>query len=429
MDARPRRRLLTPWADIILFIFVGGVIAFWWFKAPGNGNGQTVAQVTAAQLPAVQTSAASRSQVTPTATRMLTTPTMASLPTLTVSPSPSATLTPLPTSTPVPTPVRHKVSSGESLSIIADKYGATAKDIADANELTLNAMLHPGDELVVPVAGAKGGAGPTPTPAGGTLLYSVQPGDTISEIAERFDSRIDWILAASKRKETDILRPGDQLQIPLSDRTPTPTATPGPTATPTVAPTSELYLRTPILLSPADKASVAGEDEVFLRWASSVVLAKDQWYVVSVKVEGSTTPVAPYWTKGTAWRLPLDIRPAERETSLVTWQVQVFAGPQGSLTQGVQPGQRGALFHLGEVASRQALAKHAIQIQIALFSIRVECFHLRQAGVFGQPAQGGFVDGAAVAAPSRTVRAFACGFPPRQQVVAGLDLARVDLHF
>jgi LysM repeat protein len=222
------------------------------------------------------------------------------------------------------------VQPGESFGIIADKYGASAKDIMEANGLTAASIIHPGDELIVPVAGPSGGPGPTPTPAGGTLLYSVQPGDTISEIAERFGSRMDWILDANKRKPNDMLRPGDRLLIPLSNLTPTPTQPVTPTVVPTPSITPEAMMRAPILLSPADQAELRGDSEVLLRWASSAVLGKEQWYVVTVKIIGSDALVAPYWTKGTVWRLSPDYRTAGSDTTRFSWVVQVVTGAPGA---------------------------------------------------------------------------------------------------
>jgi hypothetical protein len=55
-------------------------------------------------------------------------------------------------------------------------------------------------------------------------------------------------------------------------------------------------------------------------------LAKDQWYVVTVKVIGSDALVAPYWTKGTVWRLPPDYRIAGSDATRFAWFVQIMTG-------------------------------------------------------------------------------------------------------
>lgn len=308
LTAAPRLRRATPWADLILFCFIGGLFAIWWLRAPGPSSEAQTAQLT--PVAATMTAPTPRPTVTPTAP----------------TPLPTPTNTPQPPATPAPTPIKHKVGSGESLGVIADEYGSTAKEIAEANDLTVNSIIHPGDELIIPPPKPGGAPQPTPTPTGGTLLYSVQAGDTISEIAERFDSRMDWILAANKRQATDMLRPGDRLLIPLSNRTPTPLPSATPTITPTPSATSDIVLRPPILLAPPNNAAIAGDSEALLRWASSAVLSKDQWYVVTVQVIGANDAAAPYWTKGTQWRLPAEVRAAGEETTRFSWQVQVFTG-------------------------------------------------------------------------------------------------------
>lgn len=310
--AAPRRRRSIPWPDLFLFAFIAGVLAVWWFYAPTAPVKERFDRLTVTPTAAVRPAMARPVRVTLA-------PTM----------TPSPTATPQPTATPVPTPIRHKVAAGESFGLIADKYGLTAKEVAEANGMTVNDMIYPGQELIIPPAKDGSAPLPTPTPTGGTLIYTVRAGDTLSEIAERFDSRLEWILEANKRKLTDMLRPGDQLLIPLSSHTPTPTPSATPTISPTPSPTSELVLRPPALLAPAHEAIMPATAEVILRWAASAVLAKDQWYVVMVRPLDSDAFIVPYWTKNTQWRFPPEYREPGREMTRFAWQVQVFAGEPG----------------------------------------------------------------------------------------------------
>jgi LysM repeat protein len=70
----------------------------------------------------------------------------------------------------------------------------------------------------------------TPTPANLTK-YTVQFGDTLSEIARKFDVSVADIVAINKLSNADILSEGQQLLIPGSPLTPTPTRVPIPTST------------------------------------------------------------------------------------------------------------------------------------------------------------------------------------------------------
>jgi LysM repeat protein len=70
----------------------------------------------------------------------------------------------------------------------------------------------------------------TPTPANLTK-YTVRSGDTLSEIARKFDVSVDDIKALNNLPNPDILSEGQQLLIPGSPLTPTPTRIPIPTST------------------------------------------------------------------------------------------------------------------------------------------------------------------------------------------------------
>ncbi len=75
-------------------------------------------------------------------------------------------------------------------------------------------------------------AAPTTTPTPANLQkYTVEPGDTLSEIARKFDVSVTDLMAINKLTNADILSEGQQLLIPGSALTPTPTRVPFPTST------------------------------------------------------------------------------------------------------------------------------------------------------------------------------------------------------
>lgn len=103
----------------------------------------------------------------------------------------------------------HTVRSGESIGLIARKYGTTVKGIFATNE-NISTTIYPGQKIIIPLP--RGSATPiavnTPTnntnvnstvrrttttsniPANSTkLVYTVKTGDTIGHIAEWFDVR------------------------------------------------------------------------------------------------------------------------------------------------------------------------------------------------------------------------------------------------
>lgn len=71
---------------------------------------------------------------------------------------------------------------------------------------------------------------PTPTPA---ALYTVQGGDTLSALAERYNTTVEEIVAANGMTDPNSLQPGQTLIIPSLLQTPQAAASPPPVATPT----------------------------------------------------------------------------------------------------------------------------------------------------------------------------------------------------
>jgi LysM repeat protein len=228
--------------------------------------------------------------------------------------------------TPAPSgPTRHKVQSGDTVAAIAAKYGSSIKDIISANNLNAAGSLSIGQELLIPVPGPSGGPGPTATPDTMGLMVNVQSGDTISGLAVRHKSQIDWIMKANNIKPGDTLRIGQPLLIPLVPATPSPTPT-APTTPVPATPTEIPGLSAPQLLAPADGATVTGQDTLLLSWTSVGVLAPEEFYVVTLKSPDKETPIASWWTKNTSWRLPAEYRPTGSAGHDYIWRVQVRRG-------------------------------------------------------------------------------------------------------
>jgi LysM repeat protein len=228
------------------------------------------------------------------------------------------------------------VQSGDTVIGIAAKYGSTVKDIISTNGLSADGRLGVGQELLIPVAGPSGGPGPSPTPSTTGLMYNVRAGDTLSGLATRYKSQVDWILKANNITASDPLRIGQALLIPLVPELPTPVATVPVTPLPPT-PTEMPGLSAPQLLTPGDAAVIFGQDSVLLNWTSVGVLGQDEWYVVTLRAPEKATALASWWTKNTSWRLPADYRPRGSAGLDYTWQVQVRRGGQDQPGEWVSP--------------------------------------------------------------------------------------------
>lgn len=113
----------------------------------------------------------------------------------------------------------HRVKRGDTLAAIAKRYGVSVAAIQRANGLGPKRLLRVGQVLKIPSGGGafayeRRDSGRGPTARGDTLIYRVQPGDTLSGIARRHGSSVEAIARASGIRANSILRVGQRLRIP-----------------------------------------------------------------------------------------------------------------------------------------------------------------------------------------------------------------------
>ncbi len=131
-----------------------------------------------------------------------------------------------PQPTPTPSPFIHVVQAGETLSQIAQRYGISQVDIIQVNEITNPNTLSAGTELIIPgyqvsQPAAEDGASATDDAGGASTAadsspYShiVQPGETLSEIAQQYGVDANAIANANNIANRNQLRAGQALVIP-----------------------------------------------------------------------------------------------------------------------------------------------------------------------------------------------------------------------
>jgi len=110
---------------------------------------------------------------------------------------------------------RHVVRRGETLSEIAEQYDTTTGHLIQANKLASH-VIRTNTALLIP-KGTSDAAQALPTRRRGTSnkRYRVVPGDTLSEIAERFDVSLRSLIRLNQTGPRETLRVGQQLIIPL----------------------------------------------------------------------------------------------------------------------------------------------------------------------------------------------------------------------
>jgi membrane-bound lytic murein transglycosylase D len=112
-------------------------------------------------------------------------------------------------------PKVHVVKSGDTLWGVARKYGVTVPALASANGLSSKAGLVPGARLEIP--GAGGGtatrAASNDASESSRVTYKVKRGDTLSEIADRFDVSVRELMTWNRLRQSSSLRAGQRLVV------------------------------------------------------------------------------------------------------------------------------------------------------------------------------------------------------------------------
>lgn len=100
----------------------------------------------------------------------------------------------------------HTVQPGDTLGDLAVKYNTTVEDIARINGLRTPDEIYPGLRLRIITDDETG----EPSVF---RWYIVRPGDTLGKIANRFGLTLDQLLALNNVKDPDLIYPGQLIRI------------------------------------------------------------------------------------------------------------------------------------------------------------------------------------------------------------------------
>jgi len=116
--------------------------------------------------------------------------------------------------------IKHKISKGENLSVIAKKYGVKTKDIQDANPdapkvLKLNSvLLIPNTNKKVTTKKTEIVAYTTPATSSNSGVHEVQQKENLWAISKKYNVSVDDLKKANPSLESEDLKIGQKLTIP-----------------------------------------------------------------------------------------------------------------------------------------------------------------------------------------------------------------------
>ncbi len=107
------------------------------------------------------------------------------------------------------TALEHRVRPGDTLYGIAALYGISAAEIATLNDMRINDIIYVDQLLRLRVALADASA---VNPY--ALVHSVRPGETLSQVAIRYDVTLEQLIIANEIDDPALLYVGAELRIP-----------------------------------------------------------------------------------------------------------------------------------------------------------------------------------------------------------------------
>ncbi len=112
--------------------------------------------------------------------------------------------------------VRHRVRRGETLSIIAKRYGTTVRGIQSANGIRNRHRISQGAVLLIPVGPGLSASSPQVASgykAGQRIRHRVRRGESLSRIARKYRTDIDSLCAWNQLNRNSVIYSGERLTV------------------------------------------------------------------------------------------------------------------------------------------------------------------------------------------------------------------------
>ncbi len=114
------------------------------------------------------------------------------------------------------TTVFYTVETGDTLSKIAQRYGTTVQELVSINNISNPNLIYPGQQIRVLTNSTVNG---NETRGTGSITYTVRRGDTLSQIAKAYNVTVEHIVEINNLQNPSLIYPGEKLRITESNST------------------------------------------------------------------------------------------------------------------------------------------------------------------------------------------------------------------
>lgn len=112
--------------------------------------------------------------------------------------------------------VLYTVETGDTLSKIAQRYGTTVQELVNINNISNPNLIFPGQQIRVLTNSTVNG---NETRGTGSITYTVRRGDTLSQIAKAYNVTVAHIVEINNIQNPSLIYPGEKLRITESNST------------------------------------------------------------------------------------------------------------------------------------------------------------------------------------------------------------------